>query len=927
MSGRRIGMSSAILAGMVFAMMMVAAVPAARAQGFVDDFNRPDSADIGNGWVEKTPGAFSLASGAVIKAATTTGFADNLVSRPANENMLDGEASVQVRFNSLPPGYAQVFVRGQTATIANPGVFDGYLLFTDNDPGRAYLDRIENGGFVPLAQITINPGLNTTDTFRLRLRATGTNPVALAAMVERFTGTDWVVIGQATINDTAPTRVATAGTVGFTGYVEGGIYTFDNFTSTSFAGGGGFNPTPVTTGLVPASAMAGAPSFSLTVNGSGFVPSSTVQWNGADRPTTYVSATQLMAALGASDLAATGTIPVTVSNPAPGGGTSNVEYFSVLDPSGVFLDTFNRPDSADLGNGWTEKYPGAFSIQNNEVVMIDTGTIDYHDAIVYRPAGEDLRDVEVGMEFRILPGQNFPQVHARIQRNTIDQPDTLEDYMIFVDGFAASPGRAVIARQAPVAGQFECYMLGIPFPSPLQQTDRYRLRLRVVGGNPVTLTGFVDRFDGTAWQAFASGTIVHDNNTQPIPGDYCQPGFMPPPITTAGAVGFAKWTLANQVYDNFTWTNAATPNPVPTATALSPATAPVGGPAFTLTVTGSGFMPGSVVRWNGANRPTTYASATQLTAAIPAADIAAAGTAQITVFNSAPGGGTSNPQTFTINPPSNPVPTTTGLSPTSAVAGGPGFMLTVAGTNFIAGSVVRWNGADRATTYVSSTQLTAGIAPADIAAAGTAQVTVVNPAPGGGTSNPQTLTITNPSPTTTGLNPVFAVAGAPAFTLTITGTNFVAGSVVRWNGADRATTYVSPTQLTAAIAPPDVALAGTATVTVFTPAPGGGTSNTQTFTILNPMPTITNLSPPSATVGGSQFTLTVTGTNFVRTSVVRWNGADRATTYVSPTQLTAVIPATDLVMAGTAQVTVFNPPPGGGTSNAVSLMVGVLGGF
>ena len=180
---------------------------------------------------------------------------------------------------------------------------------------------------------------------------------------------------------------------------------------------------------------------------------------------------------------------------------------------------------------------------------------------------------------------------------------------------------------------------------------------------------------------------------------------------------------------------------------------------------------------------------------------------------------------------------------------------------------------------------------------------------------------------TTGLNPVFAMAGAPAFTLTITGTNFVAGSVVRWNGADRATTYVSPTQLTAAIAPTDVALAGTAAVTVFTPAPGGGTSNTQTFTILNPMPTITSLSPPSATVGGSQFTLTVTGTNFVRTSVVRWNGADRATTYVSATQLTAVIPATDLVTAGTARVTVFNPPPGGGTSNAVSLMVGVLGGF
>jgi hypothetical protein len=918
------GAVTAILVGMVLGVLL-AAVPTAHAQVFVDDFNRADSVDLGNGWVEKTPGVFSLMGNQVIKAASATGYADNLVYRPATENMLDGEASVEVRFTSLPPGYAQVFVRGQTGTIVNAGVFDGYLLFTDNDPGRAFLSRIENGAFVPLAQITINPGLNTTDTFRLRLQATGTNPVTLAAFVEQFTGTGWTVIGQATVNDTAPTRVATAGTVGFTGYLEGGVYTYDNFTRTSFDGGGGFNPTPTTTGLSPASAVAGGPGLTLTVNGSGFVTGSVVRWNGEDRPTTYVSATQLTAAIPGTDLGVTGTVPVTVSNPAPGGGTANVQYFSVLDPRGVFLDDFDRPDSAELGNGWREKYPAAFAIQNNEVVMIDTGMIDYHDAIAYRPAGEDLADVEVGLEFRVLPGQNFPQVHARIQRNTIDQSNTLEDYMIFVDGFAASPGRAVIARQAPVPGQFECYMLGIPFPSPLQQTDRYRLRLRVEGANPVTLTGFVDRFDGTAWQAFASGSVVHDNATQPIPGDFCDPGFMPPPITTAGAVGFAKWRTANEVLDTFSWTNLAAPapNPVPATTSLSPATATAGGPGFTLTVTGTNLVANSVVRWNGADRPTTYASATQLTAAISAADIAVAGTAEVTVVNPAPGGGTSNPQTLTIT---NPVPTTTGLSPASAVAGGPGFTLTVTGTNLIAGSVVRWNGADRATTYVSATQLAAAIPAADIAVAGTAQITVFNPAPGGGTSNAQTLTITNPVPATTGLNPVFAMAGGPGFTLTVTGRDFVAGSVVRWNGANRATTYVSATQLTAAIPPADIALAGTAAVTVFTPAPGGGASNPQTFTVLNPVPTITSLSPPSVVVGGPQFTLTVTGTNFVRSSVVRWNGADRATTYVSPTQLRAVIPATDILTAGTARVTVFNPPPGGGTSNSVNLVVGVLGG-
>jgi hypothetical protein len=67
--------------------------------------------------------------------------------------------------------------------------------------------------------------------------------------------------------------------------------------------------------------------------------------------------------------------------------------------------------------------------------------------------------------------------------------------------------------------------------------------------------------------------------------------------------------------------------------------------------------------------------------------------------------------------------------------------------------------------------------------------------------------------------------------------------------------------------------------------------------------------------------LTVTGTNFVGSSVVRWSGANRATTYVSPTQLTASIPATDLATAGTAAVTVFNPAPGGGTSNAQTFTI------
>jgi len=181
----------------------------------------------------------------------------------------------------------------------------------------------------------------------------------------------------------------------------------------------------------------------------------------------------------------------------------------------------------------------------------------------------------------------------------------------------------------------------------------------------------------------------------------------------------------------------------------------------------------------------------------------------------------------------NPSPTITSLSPASATAGGPDFTLTVNGTGFFNGeSTVRWNGSDRATTYGSNTQLTASISAADIATAGTAGVTVLNSAPGGGISNPETFTINNPLPTITSLSPASATVGGPAFTLTVNGTDFVDGaSTVRWNGSDRATTYVSSTQLTASISAADIATVGTASVTVFNSAPGGGTSNAMTFTI------------------------------------------------------------------------------------------------
>jgi hypothetical protein len=84
----------------------------------------------------------------------------------------------------------------------------------------------------------------------------------------------------------------------------------------------------------------------------------------------------------------------------------------------------------------------------------------------------------------------------------------------------------------------------------------------------------------------------------------------------------------------------------------------------------------------------------------------------------------------------------------------------------------------------------------------------------------------------------------------------------------------------------------------------------------NPVPAISGLAPTAATAGGSSFTLTVNGTGFVGGSWVRWNGSDRATTFVSSTEIRAAISAADIAAAGSATVTVFSPPPLGGESAA-----------
>jgi hypothetical protein len=116
------------------------------------------------------------------------------------------------------------------------------------------------------------------------------------------------------------------------------------FTSCGGGGSGGgtaTNPVPSITSLSPAQLAAGSQSARVTINGSGFISSSAVAYNGVAHPITFTSSSEISILLTSSDLSGTGTFPVVVTNSAPGGGTSASVNFDVVTgtPTGSFTVT------------------------------------------------------------------------------------------------------------------------------------------------------------------------------------------------------------------------------------------------------------------------------------------------------------------------------------------------------------------------------------------------------------------------------------------------------------------------------------------------------------------------------------------------------------------------------------------------------------
>ena len=183
-------------------------------------------------------------------------------------------------------------------------------------------------------------------------------------------------------------------------------------------------------------------------------------------------------------------------------------------------------------------------------------------------------------------------------------------------------------------------------------------------------------------------------------------------------------------------------------------------------------------------------------------------------------------------------------------------------------------------------------------------------------------TMTDAVPTLTGITPDQVAPGSGNTQITLSGNNFVPGATVQFGSAQLTASYVSATQLTATIPSAQLTTAGVVNVTVTNPTPGGGVSNTLAFVIgNNPVPTVSGLSPNRVLAGSAAITLTVSGTNFVNGATIRFAGKAVATTFVSSTELTTTLSASQLATGGRFSVTVNNPKPYGGNSNSVTFTV------
>jgi Abnormal spindle-like microcephaly-assoc'd, ASPM-SPD-2-Hydin/Beta-propeller repeat len=590
---------------------------------------------------------------------------------------------------------------------------------------------------------------------------------------------------------------------------------------------------PTVTSIDPPVALVGVAGQKLQVTGANFYPASVVRINGVAQATTFVTNTQLTVTVDAPSVAAIGEEPLTVLTPAPGGGASSsipLTPYQTLTLNPSFL--ISVPATGML----YASVPATSVTNPNTIVPIDPTTGKTGTPI---PVGKDPRMMAASDDGKYIYVALYGD--QTIQRINL-QTSAVERTFPFPTVSFVSTSPLTVADMHVVPGQNQSLVASfvdtialfndsglvniIPGSYPGLDLNAFTFlnspstfyalpldfrtnapEIYTIGNAGLETTvpaGYVSGVDGSGGRALATdGSLlftsigsVWDPVTPKLLGTFPLSIYNSNASLTADAGPGQVYYLGVQPYTSnssalvvsaFDKTNFQLVGSLPFEQVTWPDSS-------------------NLVRW-GVNGLSFIAPGNQLT------------DQEIYILSSSLASSQSN----------NPLPILSAISPTSAVAGGAAFSLTVNGSGFLAGSVIDWNGTALTTTYVNGTELTATVTAADVAAAGGALVTVANPAPGGGASASVGFNIAS-APSQLSVTPGTIAFGnesvgvpSPAQTVTLTNTG---GQAISFASTVASAQFSETNTCSSTLAP-----AASCTVSViFTPSASGPQSGTLTLT-------------------------------------------------------------------------------------------------
>jgi Abnormal spindle-like microcephaly-assoc'd, ASPM-SPD-2-Hydin/Beta-propeller repeat len=520
---------------------------------------------------------------------------------------------------------------------------------------------------------------------------------------------------------------------------------------------------PLVSALTTPTAQIGSGPITLQVYGANFYPASVVLVDGTAQQTIYMNQQQLQTTLSSAATSAVGEVAISVSNPAPGGGTSvsvPLTLYQVASLDATFLTSV--PGSPLI----YASIPSSASTNPNTVIAINPTTGALGTPI---PVGNNpglLAPSSDGSYLFVVANQDLTVQRINLSTKQVEKTfafppngTTCCGALAATDlkGLPGSPKEVVLATNIPGYGFGEIALYNdtgmVNYVPPSSIVFPPAFGSFAYAGSPLTIYALpftlVQNFfsivtigsGGLGYTPLTGGNYGGNNTTgSTVASDgtllYTSAGQVWNPTTQKQAGSFPVTTYNDTSYPNLynlvVDTSSGHIFVIGAENYLADSSSVVlsAYSQSSLALTGSLALPQvsltssqSLVRWGS------------IGFAFVAADPSGTSQAVYLLTSSLAGSATSNP-----------VPQIGSISPSSTPQGSSDLQLTLNGQGFVPDSVVQWNGTPLQATYVSRTVLTAVLPANNLGSSGTVSLTVSNPAPGGGRSNPASFTISPLAP-------------------------------------------------------------------------------------------------------------------------------------------------------------------------------------